>query len=306
MNLMYLQNTINHFWKRLWETPLLLGWLVLGPFIALWLNGWTGLLTGVLNLFLLGVFALLIRRFTPDPAAPHKIRRPRLELTVGLILFALFFMTQLLDFDVWTIEPLHLWVRTFFVHIYRFIEGIRIVPGWMKLDLYLAASSTVKMLIPTLLAFWILGCSRTKMGLSHPDWKLSAVLVSITAAAGLVTGFLFHVPLFQIPAFYIIGIFINALPEELFFRGFLLPRLEKFFSNPLNALVVSALFFNAIHIPIEVNNGASILEAASGIFSIGYPTGLIWGYLYLRTRSIIPGTLWHAANGVLGFVMMNL
>jgi hypothetical protein len=54
--------------------------------------------------------------------------------------------------------------------------------------------------------------------------------------------------------------------------------------------------FNALHIPIQIHNGVTPLTAILGIFSIGYPTGPIWGYLYLRTRSIIPGTLWHAAN----------
>jgi len=32
-------------------------------------------------------------------------------------------------------------------------------------------------------------------------------------------------------------------------------------------------------------------------------SGLIWGYLYTRTRSIVPGVLWHAANGKLRFVI---
>jgi hypothetical protein len=32
----------------------------------------------------------------------------------------------------------------------------------------------------------------------------------------------------------------------------------------------------------------------------------LWGYLYLHTRSILSGTLWHAANGRLGFLMMDL
>ena len=34
--------------------------------------------------------------------------------------------------------------------------------------------------------------------------------------------------------------------------------------------------------------------------------GLIWGYLYTRTRSIVPGVLCHAANGKPGFVMIDL
>jgi uncharacterized protein len=99
---------------------------------------------------------------------------------------------------------------------------------------------------------------------------------------------------------------VNAFPEELFFRGFLLPRLEKVLQNPLNALVLSAFIFNAMHLPIQMMNGTPLSEALLHIFSIGYPSGLIWGYLYLRTRSILPGTFWHAANGLLGYLLLSM
>lgn len=112
-------------------------------------------------------------------------------------------------------------------------------------------------------------------------------------------------PLIEVLGLYGIGIFINALPEDVFFRALLLPRLERFFANPLNALVVSALLFNAIHIPIMMSNGATLLMAVLEIFSIGYPSGLSWGYLCLRTRSILPGLFWHAANGNFGYILMN-
>ena len=85
-----------------------------------------------------------------------------------------------------------------------------------------------------------------------------------------------------------------------------MPQLEQFFVNPGNALVISAMLFNAIHIPVEIYHGVTPLTALINVFSIGYPSGLLWGYLYLRTRSILPGMFWHASNGVLGFIMMSL
>lgn len=51
-------------------------------------------------------------------------------------------------------------------------------------------------------------------------------------------------------ALYLIGLFVNGLPEELFFRGLLLPRLETLLGNTLNALVLSALLLGprlAVH-----------------------------------------------------------
>jgi membrane protease YdiL (CAAX protease family) len=172
-------------------------------------------------------------------------------------------------------------------------------------DFYLAISSAIKKLLPTLLIFWIFGYGYKEMGIKHPKWKMTTVLLVLTSTFGLLTGIILQHPMPQVIILYLIGIFVNALPEELFFRGFLLPRLETVLENPLNALVISALLFNALHIPIQIHNGAALSTAILGIFSIGYPTGLLWGYLYLRTHSIIPGTLWHAANGILGYVMMS-
>ena len=183
---------------------------------------------------------------------------------------------------------------------------MRGIPDWALQEVYLAASSTIKQLIPTLLALWLLGYGPGDVGLARPHWRLTALLVGITAALGLATGVLTCAPPGQVLILYCVGILVNALPEELFFRGFLLPRLEKVFEDPLNALVVSALLFNALHVPIEISRGTSPWMALLGMVSIGYPSGLIWGYLYIRTRSILPGTFWHAANGRLGFFMMDL
>jgi membrane protease YdiL (CAAX protease family) len=76
--------------------------------------------------------------------------------------------------------------------------------------------------------------------------------------------------------------------------------------NPLDALVVSALLFSALHVPIELSRGTPLSTALLGIVSIGYPSGLLWGYLYLRTRSVLPGTLWRAANGSLGYILVSV
>lgn len=293
-----------HIWMRLKETPLLLGWLVTGLLVTLLLEGWVGLGMGLVNLLLLGLYVLLIRRMTSgEPAQP--IKRPRLELAVALTILALVMAVQLLDFGVWTISPWHGWVSGFFARLNQWVYGLSL-PGWAQPGVFSAVSSTIKQLLPTLLAFCLLGCGRQAMGLARPHWRLTAVLVGITAVFGLLTGVLLRTPLVQVVGLYGIGILINALPEELFFRGLLLSRLEKFSTNPLNALVISALLFNAVHVPLEISRGAPVLTAVLGIFRVDYPTGLLWGYLYLRTRSILPGMFWHTANGHLGFLFWDL
>ena len=301
----HLRMLVSHFVHRLKETPLLLGWLVIGLLVTLVTDGWMGLALGLANYVLAGGYVLLIRWMTPNPPAAEPVKRPRLELALGLGLLGLFLLIQLLDFDVWTIQPWYGWVKGLFRQVYVGVYGLRSIPDWAQKDVYLAASSTIKQLIPTLLLFWLLGYRRSSMGLARPHWKLSAALLGITIFFGLVAGFLSNTPLSIIVGLYLIGLFINALPEELFFRGFLLPRLEKILANPLNALVVSALLFNALHIPIDVRNGIPPLTALLDVFGTGYPSGLLWGYLYLRTRSVIPGMLWHGANLNLGFILMS-
>lgn len=295
---------VPHYVKRLKETPLLLGWLVVGPLVALYLEGVTGLVMALLNLLLIGSYALIIRQMTPNPPAAAPVKRPRLEFALALGLLAVFIATQLFDFGVWTAQPWHGWVRGLFSGLYRAFDTPAI-PESFRQDLFLAASSTIKQLIPTLLLFLLFRGGGHAMGLAYPHWKLAGILLGITAAFGLLTGVLGRAPLPEVLGLYAIGILINALPEELFFRGMLLPRLEKLFANPLNALVISALLFHAIHVPIEMANGEPLLRTLLGVFSTAYPSGLIWGYLYLRTRSIIPGVLWHAANGNFGFILMN-
>lgn len=300
-----LRMLVSHFAHRLKETPLLLGWLVIGLLVTLVTDGWMGLALGLANYALAGGYVLFIRWMTPNPPAPEPVKRPRLELALGLGLLGLFLLIQLLDFDVWTIQPWYGWVKELFRQVYAGVYGLRFIPDWAQQDVYLAASSTIKQLIPALLLFCLLGYRRSGMGLARPHWQLSTALLGITAFFGLVTGLLSSTPLSVIVGLYLTRLFVNALPEELFFRGFLLPRLEKALANPLNALVVSALLFNALHIPIEVRNGVPPLTALLSVFGTGYPSGLLWGYLYLRTRSIIPGMLWHGANQNLGFILMS-
>lgn len=299
-----LATTVSHFLQQLKKAPLLLGWLATGPLVALYLDGVTGLSMALINLILIGVYALIIHRLTLTPPHAEPVKRPRLELTLALGLLALTIGIQFIDFGVWQVQPLYGWVRGFFANIYLGIDSLAI-PDPFGEELFWAASTTIKQLIPTLLVLVLLGYGRRGMGMVNPHWKLSGVLLGITAAFGLVTGVLTRAPLPEVLVLYGIGIFINALPEELFFRGMLLPRLEKLFANPLNALVISAVLFNLIHVPVDVRNGETLFRALLDVFSTAYPSGLIWGYLYLRTRSIIPGMLWHAANGNLGFILMN-
>lgn len=287
------------------SSPLLWGWLVVGLLITALQDGLPGFVLGMVNLALLGVYVLLIRWLTPDSHAALPVRRPRFELAAALGVFGLVFAVQLLDFGVLQAQPWLSWVRGFFSQVRAWVFAFGL-PEWASRGVFSALSSTIKQLLPTLLLLWMLSIRRQAAGIARPHWRLTSVLVAITAAFGLLTGALRGTPIWQVLALYGLGIFINALPEELFFRGLLLPRLEVVFGNSMNALVVSALLFNLMHLPLAVSHGQPLTDAFLAVFRVDYPSGLLWGYLYLRTRSILPSLFWHAANGRLGFLFLDL
>lgn len=81
---------------------------------------------------------------------------------------------------------------------------------------------------------------------------------------------------------------VIALPEEFFFRGFILGRLCESM-RPWRALVVSALLFALGHYLVNFQPGA---------LAVFFP-GLLFGILRLLTGSILAGTLFHATCNLL-------
>ncbi len=90
---------------------------------------------------------------------------------------------------------------------------------------------------------------------------------------------------------------VVALPEEYFFRGYLQARLESawparrhLFGAPVGrALIVTALLFGVGHF---------LVTFQPVMLSRAIP-GLVFGYMFARTRSILPGTIFHAGCNLL-------
>lgn len=88
---------------------------------------------------------------------------------------------------------------------------------------------------------------------------------------------------------------LAPVAEEMVFRGAILRQLLTLFSRRFHwvAIVVSALIFGAIH-----------LNMAQGIHA--FVIGLLLGWLYYRTGSIVPGIVLHWVNNTVAFVMFNV
>jgi len=97
--------------------------------------------------------------------------------------------------------------------------------------------------------------------------------------------------------FCLVQLLVVALPEELFFRGFLLGLLEKRFPPKRRlwgggvglALVLSSAAFALVHVP---------KDGDPRVLATFFP-GLMFGWMRSRTQSILASTITHGASNIL-------
>ncbi len=92
---------------------------------------------------------------------------------------------------------------------------------------------------------------------------------------------------------YIVVGLLAPLAEEVVFRGAVLRTLLRWNRGPWVAIVISALLFSAAHL-----NPAQLPHT--------FLVGLLLGWLYYRTDSIIPGMVYHWVNNSIAYVLYNL
>ncbi len=136
------------------------------------------------------------------------------------------------------------------------------------------------------------GKCRSFTGLHWPtlDWSISL---------GALLGTRAQAPSF--PEFLLAQFIVTALPEELFFRGFLLTLLEKVWPPRRRvlgggiglALVVSSILFALSHVVIHFQPHR---------LSVFFP-GLLFGWMFSATRSVLAGTLCHALSNIFLFLL---
>ena len=94
--------------------------------------------------------------------------------------------------------------------------------------------------------------------------------------------------------YVVIGI-LAPFAEEVVFRGAILRKLLGMMEEKWHwvAIAISAAIFGFVH-----------LNVPQGIHA--FLIGLLLGWMYYRTRSILPGILFHWVNNSLAFIMFNI
>lgn len=85
----------------------------------------------------------------------------------------------------------------------------------------------------------------------------------------------------------------SALPQEIVFRGFFFHRYRPLFRAPWAMIIAGAIVFGYVH--IVMGNALAI-----GLSAIG---GVLFGWTYLRTKSIPAATIEHALYGCFIFTV---
>lgn len=184
---------------------------------------------------------------------------------------------------------------------------------WMRLGNVM--SSTLKQTLPALALCAIAKMSWRRIGFAPRYLGLAAVLIAIAFAIVLIQWLALGVPLTRLPLFaypaiilpyYMLQLFINALPEELGYRGLTMQRWLALTHSPDTAITISTILFVSFHMPFLLlqDETLSLETATMRLFFGGQPTGVVWAYLFYRTRSLWPGILWHGSNTVLGYVFV--
>ncbi len=222
------------------------------------------------------------------PVADIQVKRPWLEIAFGCLLFLIFEFAPDLNFgDKWALGEI-----------------------LKKQILYFA--------LP--LAFLKLrGNSFSSMGLSLSNWKQnlkiagiilacmaipSVFLVSDTASLILSgkIGLIQALPAFLL--YFLHNIARSGLPEEFFYRVFVQTRLSQILRSRLGGILITSLLFGLVHIPnvMQWYPEMTLSEAFCSAFFMQGFMGLIFGFIWDRTRHLIPGVLVHSGINALNNV----
>jgi len=265
-----------------------------------------GPLLALVNLILLAAYVSVIHfatrgRQLDTPAAAPPNRRSR---DVGLAITVAVLQLAAVSVVWFVILP-----RLYFPASSGYLRAAGL-PALVAAKAANAAPTVPLLLLPTLVAIAVFRMNPRDVGLTAtpPDLALGIVLAAVgvvlglgAVAAGNRPGLLWESASLPVVAATItLQSLVNGIPEELAFRGVIFGRLMPWLGRPGNSLAISTMLFGLFHVPSLVVGSHVPLLAAVPITLFGALQGMVFGYLYYRTRSIWPGAIWHTSITGLG------
>jgi membrane protease YdiL (CAAX protease family) len=214
---------------------------------------------------------ILLKR--PIPAKPTPVRHPQAELLIAFILFVVAFA----------------WLWSHFVSNYT-------IPAPL---LRLAAVSTI-FNIPLAIALLMLRYSPAALGVRFRGFAPVPVVIlcfGVLAAVFSPSSITIKEAAQEAGSIWgglLMGFGEAALPEE-FFRFVWQTRAGACLNNRAAGWLIASILWASLHLPKEYGDSHSLAASLTYVVSI-IPLGLLWGYLTMRTRSILPSILLHGAN----------
>lgn len=101
------------------------------------------------------------------------------------------------------------------------------------------------------------------------------------------------------PTGFAIALSLIAIPEEAFFRGILQPRLEWLCGSPVRALLAASFIFGLMHLPYAYFTPTwpmhgDLFWSFSNFVTTQAATGVMLGYIWIRTHSLVAPSIVHA------------
>ncbi len=284
----------------------LAAYLLAGPLAALYLAavgyGSRFLVATIVNLALLALYLAatgVIAR--PRQAPTLRVARPGLELAAVLALCSLLALRGISHLEPVDSGQLGAWLRQVDESA---ASGARAIASLLPLS----ADEAISLPAALLDCFWLLllpgavffalGYRPRGLGFNLNLWWLGVPLLAISAwpvLADFAASSIVAWP--AISAFAVGSALLAGLSWEFFYRGLLLTRLEAGGLGAAEALVAAAVTQSLIQLPahLAANGYDVVLTVAGTVASPAAPAALAWGCVFLRSRGLTPGILWHGS-----------
>jgi membrane protease YdiL (CAAX protease family) len=125
-----------------------------------------------------------------------------------------------------------------------------------------------------------------------PELSLS----KISASVGLVCICLFMLLILKPESWPLIisSLLFAALPEEWFFRGYLMVRIKQILNSPWQANILTSIIFSLFHLPTQGWFGLSV-----------FLPSLVFGWLYQKTNNMVLIIGVHALSNILFIIYLT-